>query len=43
MTIGQLSAIANALGAILDVTFRVPAPMIEPEIPQPPEPATLLV
>jgi transcriptional regulator with XRE-family HTH domain len=34
-TLGQLSAIASALGVELDVQFRVPAPFAEPTIPQP--------
>jgi len=35
MTVGQLTAVAEALDAELHVEFRVPAPVIEPEIPDP--------
>jgi transcriptional regulator with XRE-family HTH domain len=29
-TVGQLSAVASALGVELDIQFRVPAPLVEP-------------
>jgi transcriptional regulator with XRE-family HTH domain len=31
LTVGQLSAIANALGVEFAVSFRVPEPVVEPE------------
>jgi transcriptional regulator with XRE-family HTH domain len=34
MTIGQLTALAEALEVELHVEFRLPAPLIEPEIPE---------
>jgi transcriptional regulator with XRE-family HTH domain len=36
-TIGQLSAVATALGVEMDLQFRVPEPLIEPTIPKPPD------
>ncbi|MGO9958375.1 MAG: helix-turn-helix domain-containing protein [Solirubrobacteraceae bacterium] len=32
-TVGQLSAVANALGVELEVTFRIPQPITEPVLP----------
>ncbi len=37
-TVGQLSSIADALGVILAIEFRVPEPIVEPVIPEPPVP-----
>lgn len=36
-TIGQLSAVATALGVEMDVQFRLPADLVEPVIPEPPD------
>lgn len=36
-TIGQLSAVATALGVEMDLTFRVPGELVEPPIPEPPD------
>jgi transcriptional regulator with XRE-family HTH domain len=40
-TVGQLSAIADALGVILAVEFVVPEAAPEPEIPAAPSPSVL--
>jgi transcriptional regulator with XRE-family HTH domain len=40
-TVGQLSAIADALGVILEIKFVAPRIVGEPEIPEAPLPAVL--
>jgi transcriptional regulator with XRE-family HTH domain len=35
-TVGRLSSIADALGVEFDVVFRIPEPVVEPDIPTPP-------